>query len=285
MSLAVTGPRASRASRRLRSGARHRVIAALRSPEAAIYTAATRPGLRPARHWRSSSASRLAEPDPDPRRRPRREQGTPDELGLAHDAVMAKSLSLFHDLSPGSSVSSSGAGTSRATRHSHPALTVLASAAGPSTSALLIGARSGLGLATTWCPWSSTSAWTSCSYYRLRSDRRRRPSWSVALIVRDVLPLVQVRSMIHMSPFGRGPGWVAVSSVLCSGCSRSSPARRGDRRTLSRQSAVAVGALGYSACCGVDDAWSRSTPSGPCSVPLDRLADEPDLALRRPPVA
>jgi O-antigen/teichoic acid export membrane protein len=42
-------------------------------------------------------------------------------------------------------------------------------------------------------------------------------SWAAALVVRNVLPLGQVRSMLQMSPWSSGAVWVAVSAVACFG--------------------------------------------------------------------
>lgn len=42
-------------------------------------------------------------------------------------------------------------------------------------------------------------------------------AWAAATIVRNVLPLVQVRRSLGMSPVGRASRWVAVSAVLCFG--------------------------------------------------------------------
>src|SRR5436190_295925 len=42
-------------------------------------------------------------------------------------------------------------------------------------------------------------------------------AWAVALIVRNILPLWQVRSMLGMTPVSRGAIWVSVSAIACFG--------------------------------------------------------------------
>jgi O-antigen/teichoic acid export membrane protein len=42
-------------------------------------------------------------------------------------------------------------------------------------------------------------------------------AWAVALVVRNVLPLWQVRSMMNMSPFSPGSIWVVGSAIACFG--------------------------------------------------------------------
>jgi O-antigen/teichoic acid export membrane protein len=42
-------------------------------------------------------------------------------------------------------------------------------------------------------------------------------SWAVALVVRNILPLWQVRTMLNMSPVSSGATWVAASSIGCFG--------------------------------------------------------------------
>ena len=42
-------------------------------------------------------------------------------------------------------------------------------------------------------------------------------AWAVALVVRNVLPLVQVRTMLGMTPVSDGAIWVAVSAIACFG--------------------------------------------------------------------
>jgi O-antigen/teichoic acid export membrane protein len=41
--------------------------------------------------------------------------------------------------------------------------------------------------------------------------------WSAAIVVRNVLPLVQVRSQLHMTPFTNAVWWVAGLTVVCFG--------------------------------------------------------------------
>jgi O-antigen/teichoic acid export membrane protein len=42
-------------------------------------------------------------------------------------------------------------------------------------------------------------------------------SWAVAIVVRNALPLVQVRSSIGMWPGSRGAIWVGLSALVCFG--------------------------------------------------------------------
>ena len=42
-------------------------------------------------------------------------------------------------------------------------------------------------------------------------------AWSAAIVVRNVLPLVQIRRMLDMSPGGRGAAWVAMAALACFG--------------------------------------------------------------------
>lgn len=123
---------------------------------------------------------------------------------------------------------------------------LLASAAGPVDVALLMGGRSGLSLANNVIS-LVVDIGLNLVLIPAYGLTGAAISWSVALIVRNVLPLVQVRSMMHMSPFGRGAGWVAVSSVLCFGLLPLVAGWAWGQTVPVAAVAVAVGCLGYSA--------------------------------------
>ena len=123
---------------------------------------------------------------------------------------------------------------------------LLASAAGPVDVALLMGGRSGLSLANNVIS-LIVDIGLNLVLIPAYGLTGAAISWSVALIVRNVLPLVQVRSMMRMSPFGRGAGWVAVSSVLCFGLLPLVAGWAWGQTVPVAAVAVAVGCLGYSA--------------------------------------
>lgn len=93
---------------------------------------------------------------------------------------------------------------------------LIATAAGPVDVALLMGGRSGLSLANNVISLLVDIA-LNLVLIPLLGLTGAAISWSVALVVRNLLPLLQVRSMLGMSPFGTGSVVVALSSVFCFG--------------------------------------------------------------------
>ena len=62
-------------------------------------------------------------------------------------------------------------------------------------------------------------------------------SWAAAIVVRNALPLIEIRYLLHMTPLGAGTVWVGASALVCLGL----PA--GALRVLGAPSQVLVGVL------------------------------------------
>jgi O-antigen/teichoic acid export membrane protein len=93
---------------------------------------------------------------------------------------------------------------------------LVATACGPVDIVLLMGGRSGLSLINNAASLVVDIALNIVLIPKL-GITGAAVSWAVALVVRNVLPLWQVRQQMHMSPFSPGALWVAASAVACFG--------------------------------------------------------------------
>jgi O-antigen/teichoic acid export membrane protein len=93
---------------------------------------------------------------------------------------------------------------------------LLATAAGPTDVALLMAGRSGLSLFNNLAALVVDVGLNLVLIPHL-GVTGAAISWAVAISIRNILPLLQVRSMLHMTPFGPGSAWVAVSAAACFG--------------------------------------------------------------------
>jgi O-antigen/teichoic acid export membrane protein len=93
---------------------------------------------------------------------------------------------------------------------------LVATACGPVDIVLLMAGRSGLSLVNNALSLAADIALNIVLIPRY-GITGAAIAWAVALVVRNILPLVQVQSMLHMSPWSSGAVWVAVTSVACFG--------------------------------------------------------------------
>jgi O-antigen/teichoic acid export membrane protein len=93
---------------------------------------------------------------------------------------------------------------------------LLATACGPTDVVLLMAGRSGLSLANNFAALAVDVVLNLILIPRY-GITGAAIAWSVALVVRNLLPLSQVRSMLQMSPISAGAVWVAVSAIGCFG--------------------------------------------------------------------
>ena len=93
---------------------------------------------------------------------------------------------------------------------------LVATACGPVDIVLLMAGRSGLSLINNFAALVVDIALNIVLIPRM-GITGAAVAWAVALVVRNILPLVQVRSMLRMSPVSSGAVWVAFSAVACFG--------------------------------------------------------------------
>ena len=93
---------------------------------------------------------------------------------------------------------------------------LLATACGPVDIVLLMGGRSGLSLINNFASLVADIALNIVLIPKY-GITGAAIAWAVALVVRNVLPLWQVRSMMRMTPVSAGALWVMVSAVACFG--------------------------------------------------------------------
>jgi O-antigen/teichoic acid export membrane protein len=122
---------------------------------------------------------------------------------------------------------------------------LLATACGPVDSVLLMSGRSWLSLANNTVALAVNVGLNLLLIPDL-GIRGAAIAWSVAIVVRNLLPLVQVRSQLEMSPLTRGSLVAALTALACFG-SVSVVGAALDPPTVVAVALVAVGAAGYAA--------------------------------------
>jgi O-antigen/teichoic acid export membrane protein len=93
---------------------------------------------------------------------------------------------------------------------------LLATACGPVDIVLLMGGRSGLSLINNFASLVVDIALNVLLIPKY-GITGAAIAWAVALVVRNILPLWQVRSMMQMSPISSGALWVMASAIACFG--------------------------------------------------------------------
>jgi O-antigen/teichoic acid export membrane protein len=93
---------------------------------------------------------------------------------------------------------------------------LLATACGPTDIVLLMAGRSGLSLVNNLAALVVDIVLNIILIPRM-GITGAAVAWSVALVVRNVLPLTQVRRMLRMTPWSAGTLWVGLSAVACFG--------------------------------------------------------------------
>ncbi|MFL6238685.1 MAG: lipopolysaccharide biosynthesis protein [Actinomycetes bacterium] len=195
------------------------LVAALRSPkEAAVYAAASRLlvfgqlGTLAVQQVMQPHLSRLLAADDHARATKVFQTSTAWLMAFAWPAYLASAAAAPLLLS----VFGPGYSGGQATLVILSLTMLLATACGPVDIVLLMGGRSGLSLFNNFAALVVDIVLNFVLIPKI-GITGAAVSWAAALVVRNVLPLWQVRSMLNMSPVSTGSIWVALSAAACFG--------------------------------------------------------------------